>query len=174
MCGRCEGDACWPSQDEKKGDAEQPSKLDAASAAIEELQTLRSTVYTAADSQRLDWNVLTGYEEQKNEIQDTLLLTLQHPAVHEAIKAGTRVTPGSSLSRTVLFESPPGCGKSTSARVVASQAGLPLVHISMENMMSNGYTGRQEDVLASIVKAIEQLPGCVLFLDGLEAVATTR
>ncbi|KAK9840079.1 hypothetical protein WJX74_003021 [Apatococcus lobatus] len=120
----------------------------------------------------MDWSVLAGHEELKHETEDTLLLTLQQPAVHEANKAGTRITPGSTLSKAVLFEGPPGCGKSTSARVVASQAGLPLVHISMESMMSKGYD--QEDILASVIKAAEQLPGCVVFLDGLEAVANTR
>ncbi|KAK9840363.1 hypothetical protein WJX74_008343 [Apatococcus lobatus] len=163
---------CLQDKDEKKGDAAEPPKVDAASAAIGKLQSLGATVYKAKGSQAMDWNVLAGYEEQKYEIEDTLLLTLQQPAVHENIKAGTRLTPGRILSRALLLEGPPGCGKTSTARVVASQAGLPLVHISMESILSKWYG--QEDVLASIIKATELLPGCVVFLDGLEAIASTR
>lgn len=63
-----------------------------------------------------------GYEEQKQEIEDTLLLALQHPDVYEAIAAGTRRRPGSNRPRAVLFEGPPGCGKTTSARSVTPYA----------------------------------------------------
>lgn len=63
-----------------------------------------------------------GYEEQKQEIEDTLLLALQHPDVYEAIAAGTRRRPGSNRPRAVLFEGPPGCGKTTSARSVTPHA----------------------------------------------------
>lgn len=64
-------------------------------------------------------NMDAGYEEQKQQIEDTLLLALQHPEVYEAIAAGTRLRPGSNRPRAVLFEGPPGCGKTTSARSVA-------------------------------------------------------
>ena len=58
-----------------------------------------------------------GYEDQKRQIEDTILLALLHPDVYEGIAAGTRARPVESVRpRAVLFEGPPGCGKTTSAR----------------------------------------------------------
>lgn len=63
----------------------------------------------------------TGYEEQKRAMEDTLLLALRHPDVYADIARGTRTRYASNRPRAILFEGPPGCGKTTSARVIANQ-----------------------------------------------------
>lgn len=68
-----------------------------------------------------DWDVLAGYDQQKRVIEDTVLLALQHPEVYSRVAEGTRAKQGGESSvrpRGVLFEGPPGCGKTTSARYV--------------------------------------------------------
>ena len=62
-----------------------------------------------------------GYEEQKRAMEDTLLLALRHPDVYADIARGTRTRYASNRPRAILFEGPPGCGKTTSARVIANQ-----------------------------------------------------
>ena len=62
-----------------------------------------------------------GYEEQKRAMEDTLLLALRHPDVYADIARGTRARYASNRPRAILFEGPPGCGKTTSARVIANQ-----------------------------------------------------
>ncbi|KAK9840153.1 hypothetical protein WJX74_004214 [Apatococcus lobatus] len=155
------------------GDEQQLAKPDPAAAAMKKLESLGAIVYPPKDKAEFDWDVLAGYEEQKQEIEDTLLLALQHPEVYEAIAAGTRRRPGSNRPRAVLFEGPPGCGKTTSARVIASQASVPLVYIPLEAIVSKWY-GQSEKKLADMFTAADALPGCLVFLDEIDSLATTR
>ncbi len=70
--------------------------------------------------QVVDWGMLAGYEQQKAAIEDTLLLALQHPDVFDEVARGTRKHFASNRPRAVLFEGPPGCGKTTSARCAST------------------------------------------------------
>lgn len=122
----------------------------------------------------VDWGVLAGYEEQKRQIEDSLLLALLHPEVYNEIAKGTRRYFASNRPRAVLFEGPPGTGKTTSARIIASQAAVPLVYIPLESVVSKWY-GESEKMLADMLKACEPFPdGCIIFLDELDSLATSR
>ncbi|KAG6495334.1 hypothetical protein ZIOFF_043137 [Zingiber officinale] len=70
----------------------------------------------------ISWDNIAGYEEQKREIEDSILLALQRPEVYDDIARGTRCKFESNRPRAVLFEGPPGTGKTSSARVIAKQA----------------------------------------------------
>eukprot|EP00854_Cymbomonas_tetramitiformis_P007392 gene7392-8803_t len=53
------------------------------------------------------WAELAGYDEQKREIEDTVLLALLRPEAYEEIARKTRVKFESNRPRAVLFEGPP-------------------------------------------------------------------
>ncbi|XP_022720660.1 uncharacterized protein LOC111278295 isoform X4 [Durio zibethinus] len=70
----------------------------------------------------ISWDNIAGYDQQKREIEDTILLALNSPQVYDDIARGTRRKFESNRPRAVLFEGPPGTGKTSCARVIANQA----------------------------------------------------
>jgi ATP-dependent 26S proteasome regulatory subunit len=122
----------------------------------------------------VNWGPLAGYTEQKRAIEDSLLLPLVRPDVYDSVARGTREKFAPNRPRAVLFVGPPGTGKTSSARVIASQAAVPLVYIPLESLGSKWY-GESEKKLANALAAADSLPeGCIIFLDELDALATSR
>ena len=122
----------------------------------------------------VDWGNLAGYEKQKKAIEENLLLPLRQPEVYDAVAKQTRAHFSPNRPRAVLFIGPPGTGKTTSARVIASQSNVPLVYIPLEALASKWY-GESEKRLSEALQACDQFPdGCVIFLDELDSLATKR
>jgi len=87
----------------------------------------------------LDWDYLAGYENVKRSIEDTILLGLTHGEVYDQITAGTRMKHETNRPKAVLFDGPPGCGKTTSAKIIANQVNIPLIYMPIERIMSKFY-----------------------------------
>nr|CAB3447887.1 unnamed protein product [Digitaria exilis] len=108
------------------------------------------------------------------EIEDTILLALQSPEVYDDIARGTRCKFETNRPRAVLFEGPPGTGKTSSARVIAKQAGVPLLYVPLEVVMSK-YYGESERLLGSVFSLANDLPdGGIIFLDEVDSFAIAR
>uniref|UniRef100_A0A453PL23 AAA+ ATPase domain-containing protein n=1 Tax=Aegilops tauschii subsp. strangulata TaxID=200361 RepID=A0A453PL23_AEGTS len=120
------------------------------------------------------WENIAGYEHQKREIEDTVLLALQNPQIYDDIARGTRCKFETNRPRAVLFEGPPGTGKTSSARVIAKQAGVPLLYVPLEIIMSK-YYGESERLLGSVFSLANNLPdGGIIFLDEVDSFAISR
>lgn len=88
----------------------------------------------------ISWDSLAGAEEMRMQVEEALILPLQHPEAFAAVRRGTRVLGASSdRAAALLFYGPPGTGKTTAARIAAAQAGLPLVYAPLEAMMSKWF-----------------------------------
>ncbi|CAI5958084.1 unnamed protein product [Closterium sp. NIES-65] len=123
----------------------------------------------------MDWGNLVGYEEQKREIEDTVLLALLRPDVYDSIARATRTHFESNRPRAVLFDGPPGTGKTSCARAMAKRASVPLVYVPLESVASK-YYGESERQLSTVFALANQLHpgGAIVFLDEVDALATAR
>ncbi|KAL4019750.1 hypothetical protein IC575_018506 [Cucumis melo] len=122
----------------------------------------------------ISWDNIAGYDQQKREIEDSILMTLHNPELFDDIAHGTRRRFESNRPRAVLFEGPPGTGKTSSARVIANQAGVPLVYVPLEVIMSK-YYGESERLLGKVFSLANELStGAIIFLDEVDSFAISR
>lgn len=121
----------------------------------------------------LTWEYLAGYEHIKRDIEDTVLLALTHGDVYDQITATTRMKNETNRPKCVLFEGPPGCGKTTSAKIISQQVSIPLVYMPLEAIMSK-YYGESESRLAEIFEAAAAMGSVILFIDEVDSLATSR
>lgn len=75
--------------------------------------------------------------------------------------------------KAVLFEGPPGTGKTTSAKIIAQQVNIPLIYIPLEAVMSKFY-GESEKKLADLWEACAGLGRAIIFIDEIDAIAGNR
>lgn len=121
----------------------------------------------------LDWDYLAGYESVKRLIEDSVLLGLTHGEVYDQITAGTRMKNETNRPKAILFEGPPGCGKTTSAKIIANQVNIPLIYMPIEAIMSK-YYGESETRFAEIFEAAKGMGKSIIFIDEIDALATSR
>lgn len=140
------------------------------------LTRMGASVYGFGESDHADltetWDSIGGYERTKQEVQETILLPLRHPEVFQDV---ARLSRGgtASLPRAVLFEGPPGVGKTTMARILAREAGFPLVYVPVENILSK-YYGESSQNMAAIFDAAAAFDRGILFLDEIDSLAGSR
>ena len=67
----------------------------------------------------------------------------------------------------VLLVGVPGCGKSLSAKAIASQWGLPLYRLDMASVLGM-YVGQSEGRLREALATAERVAPCVLWIDEIE------
>ncbi|KAL4488666.1 hypothetical protein ABPG73_020365 [Tetrahymena malaccensis] len=142
--------------------------------AINKLEELGVSVFLPDAKQiNLDWDYLAGYEQQKRDIEDTVLLALQYPEIYDQITAATRMKQEPNRPKAVLFEGPPGTGKTTSAKIIAQQVSIPLIYMPLESIMSK-YYGEAEKKFADLWEATKMLGKSIIFIDEIDAIAGTR
>lgn len=147
-------------------DPEQTRKL-----AREKLKEHGVEVFEKHDD--LTWDALAGYSDVKQRIEETLTLPLRHPDVYNRIVQGTRARVEPNVPKAVLYEGPPGCGKTLSARILASSIGVPFVHIRIETLLSK-YYGETTRKLAEVLESANALGKCIVFLDECDSVGLRR
>eukprot|EP00180_Rhodochaete_pulchella_P000936 Plantae.Rhodophyta-Rhodochaete_pulchella.ctg17580.p1 GENE.Plantae.Rhodophyta-Rhodochaete_pulchella.ctg17580~~Plantae.Rhodophyta-Rhodochaete_pulchella.ctg17580.p1 ORF type:complete len:405 (+),score=38.39 Plantae.Rhodophyta-Rhodochaete_pulchella.ctg17580:380-1594(+) len=154
--------------------AEQINRRDDAVRKLEELGATVLVPGTSDTRHQPDWNDLAGYSELKRRIDNTITLALQHPEIYDSITQQTRRRPETNRPKAVLFEGPPGCGKTTAAKILASQAGVYFIHVPLESIVSKWF-GESEQRLSTILNTANELGNpCLIFLDEIDSIAESR
>lgn len=144
-------------------------------AAVAKLQSLGVALFTSAspEAEGMTWDCLAGYPHIRQVLESELLLQLKHPEAYAEVAAKTRTRRESNRTAAILFEGPPGTGKTTAAKVLAATAGVPLVHLPAERIASKWY-GEEQRNLAAVFDAAEALGGCIIFIDEIESLTPSR
>jgi len=111
------------------------------------------------------WDELRGLEEAKELIERRVILPLAEPQ----LAARHRVAPPKAI---VLF-GPPGTGKTTFAKGIASRLGWPFVELEPSRLGGQG-PEREAERLVDAFDALLELPSVVAFIDEVEDIASMR
>jgi len=120
-----------------------------------------------------DWDYIAGYADIKRKIKESIILPVQNPDIYDSIAGMTRKSFESNRPKAILFEGPPGVGKTTAARIIAGESSLPLVYVPVESIMSKWY-GQSSKNLAEIFDMCDLMGGAVIFLDEIDSLAGSR
>ena len=111
------------------------------------------------------WDELRGMDEPKEIIERRVILPLAEP---ELARRHGVVQP-----KAIILFGPPGTGKTTFAKGIASRLGWPFFEVSPSEIGAEG-AERQAKLLAETFDELLEVPAAVVFVDEVEDLASIR
>jgi len=129
------------------------------------------------DEEMLDLVDIRAPEEVEMTMDDLVLTADQEGEINKIVKAIEHrdylATIGLREIGKLLFVGPPGTGKTSVARALASQLDLPFVEVKL-SMITSQYLGETAKNVEKVFEVARRLSPCILFMDEFDFVAKTR
>ena len=133
--------------------------------------------YFEEDEEMLDLVEVRAPEEIEQPIAEIVLTEQQEQEVDKIVKAIEHrdylASIGLSEIGKLLFVGPPGTGKTSVARALARELGLPFVEVKL-SMITSQYLGETAKNVEKTFEVATRLAPCILFIDEFDFVAKTR
>jgi len=111
------------------------------------------------------WEAMAGMEKEKQVIEQRIVLPLAEPGLAERH--------GVAPPKAVILFGPPGTGKTSFAKAVASRLGWPFVELFPSRLAAGASSGLAASLREAFAELAE-LDSVVLFIDEVEEIAGTR
>jgi transitional endoplasmic reticulum ATPase len=114
---------------------------------------------------KVTYKDIGGMSAELQQVREVVELPLKHPQLFERL--------GIDAPKGVLLFGPPGCGKTMTARAVASETSAHFIHISGPEIVHR-YYGDSEAHLREVFKEARDRAPTIIFFDEIDAIASKR
>lgn len=109
-----------------------------------------------------------GLKDIKEDINANVLMPLRYPQIFFS-KDSKILHP----SRGILLHGPPGTGKTMLARVIAAEANVPFISLSL-SALENKYYGESNKLIQATFSLARKLQPCIVFFDEIDGLMKQR
>jgi len=127
--------------------------------------TIRPAASETQGPRKVSYKDIGGMGSELQQVREVVELPLKYPQLFERL--------GIDAPKGVLLFGPPGCGKTMTARAVASETSAHFIHISGPEIVHR-YYGDSEAHLREVFKEARDRAPSIIFFDEIDAIASKR
>jgi transitional endoplasmic reticulum ATPase len=127
--------------------------------------TVKPAAGAAQGPRKVTYKDIGGMSAELQQVREVVELPLKYPQLFERL--------GIDAPKGVLLFGPPGCGKTMTARAVASETSAHFIHVSGPEIVHR-YYGDSEAHLREVFKEARDRAPTIVFFDEIDAIASKR